>query len=195
MKLNCDIVKDLLFNYNDGVLSKTSKDAIEEHLKNCEDCNNYLKEIKSESKETDEIKMINSLKLVKKYINKKNTIIFIFIIIILLFIIFNVNVFKNYNSIASTMEIYLQKDITEEEITNIKKVIIDKSNNVEIGYIYENGEGSTNNITVIDVKTDTKVDSIVESIKDMKGIANIVTHLNYNPYKLFIDKILKKEIL
>ncbi len=93
------------------------------------------------------------------------------------------------------MEIYLQKDITEEEITNIKKVIIDKSNNVEIGYIYENGEGSTNNITVIDVKTDTKVDSIVESIKDMKGIANIVTHLNYNPYKLFIDKILKKEIL
>ena len=33
MKNECDIVKDLLFSYNDGVLSEASKNFVEKHLK------------------------------------------------------------------------------------------------------------------------------------------------------------------
>ena len=45
MKNECDIVKDLIFSYNDGVLSETSKNLVENHLKSCENCSNVLKEI------------------------------------------------------------------------------------------------------------------------------------------------------
>ena len=38
MKNECDIVRDLLFSYNDGVLSETSKILVEEHLKTCKTC-------------------------------------------------------------------------------------------------------------------------------------------------------------
>ena len=40
MKNECDIVKDLLFSYKDGVLSDTSKELVENHLKTCESCKN-----------------------------------------------------------------------------------------------------------------------------------------------------------
>ena len=35
MKNECDIVCDLLFSYNDGILSTASKELVEEHLKKC----------------------------------------------------------------------------------------------------------------------------------------------------------------
>ena len=51
MKNECDIVKDLLFSYKDGVLSDTSKELVENHLKTCESCKNMLKEIMQEDEE------------------------------------------------------------------------------------------------------------------------------------------------
>ena len=33
MKKECDLVQDLLFSYNDGILSNTSKELVEKHLK------------------------------------------------------------------------------------------------------------------------------------------------------------------
>ena len=44
MKNECAIVKDLLFSYNDGILSDTSKELVENHLKKCE---NFLRRNKT----------------------------------------------------------------------------------------------------------------------------------------------------
>ena len=38
MKINCEMVQDLLPLYEDGVCSESSRAAVEEHLKNCESC-------------------------------------------------------------------------------------------------------------------------------------------------------------
>lgn len=46
MKLNCEIIKDLLPLYNDNVCSEESKAAVEEHLKECEPCRTELSKIK-----------------------------------------------------------------------------------------------------------------------------------------------------
>lgn len=46
MKLTCEIVQDLLPLYEDDMCSKESKEAIEEHLRECEDCRNQLKMIR-----------------------------------------------------------------------------------------------------------------------------------------------------
>ena len=44
----------------------------------------------------------------------------------------------------------------------------------------------------IEIKTDTKIQAIVESIQDMQGIAHITTHINSNLYELYIQRVMKK---
>ena len=212
MKNECDIVQDLLCSYNDGVLSETSKELVEEHLKKCDKCKKNLEEIKQESIEKKQVKEIDFFKRIKKNINKKNIIILVFFIILTIVILFNVQVYNNYNEIASTMEIYLKDDITDQQIENIKNKIIKKSDNIELEYIskesaldrlknnLEENENLLNNFdnqsnpipASIEIKTNTKIQTIVECIQDMPGIAHITTHINSNPYELYIQRIMKK---
>lgn len=212
MKNECDIVQDLLFSYNDGVLSETSKELVEEHLKKCDKCKENLEEIKQESVKKNQVKEIDFFKKIKKNINKKNIIILVFFLILTIVILFNVQVYNNYNEIASTMEIYLKDDITDQQIENIKNKIIEKSDNIEIEYVskesaldrlknnLEENENLLNNFdnqsnpipASIEIKTDTKIQTIVKSIQDMPGIDHITTHINSNPYELYIQRIMKK---
>lgn len=212
MKNECDLVKDLLFSYNDNILSNTSKELVEEHLKECSECKKILEEIKQESNEKKQVKEIDFLKSIKKNINKKNIIILFAFILLIIIILFNVQVYKNYNEIASTMEIYLKDDITEEQIENIKNELIEKCDNIELEYVskekalerFKSNLGENENLlndfnsnnnpipASINIKTETKVQTIVEYIQNMPGIAHITTHINSNPYELYIQRIMGK---
>ena len=212
MKNECDIVGDLLFSYNDGILSNTSKELVEEHLKKCEKCRKILEEIKQENVEKNQVKEIDFFKSVKKKINKRNVIILVVLIVLMIIILFNIQVYNNYNEVATTMEVYLEDDITEQQIENIKNKIIEKSENIELEYVskekalerFKNNLGENENIlndinnqnnpipASIEIKTDTKIQIIVESIQDMPGIAHLTTHINSNPYELYIQRIMKK---
>lgn len=48
MRNECDIVKDLLPLYAEGLTSKASNAFVEEHLKTCQDCPKILKQIREE---------------------------------------------------------------------------------------------------------------------------------------------------
>ena len=48
MKHNCEVVRDLLPLYHDGVCSKKSREMVEEHITECEACKKELEEIKKE---------------------------------------------------------------------------------------------------------------------------------------------------
>lgn len=213
MKNECDIVKDLLFSYNDGVLSKTSTEFVEKHIKTCRDCNNVLEEIKSELKEKDDKKDIDIFKSIKRKMSKKNILIFISLIILLIVVIFNILVFKNYNEIASTMEIYLYDEITDEELENIRNTIIQNAENIEIEYVSKDDalnevmtwdedvgnflseftSGDTNNpmLAYLNIKTKSasEIEKISNIVSNLNGIKHINTYINYNPYELFfMDK-------
>ncbi len=71
MKNECDLVKDLLFSYNDNILSNTSKELVEEHLKKCDECKKILEEIKQDSNDKKQIKEIIWYKRLKKEKCKK----------------------------------------------------------------------------------------------------------------------------
>ncbi|BCJ97545.1 DUF4825 domain-containing protein [Anaerocolumna chitinilytica] len=65
MEKTCEIIKDLLPLYIDGVCSEDSKKAVEEHIKTCEDCKreleDYQREISAvERQEEEVIKKISS---------------------------------------------------------------------------------------------------------------------------------------
>ena len=212
MKNECDIVGDLLFSYNDGILSNSSKELVDEHLKKCEKCKKILEEIIQENDKKNQVKEIDFFKSIKNKITKRNVIILVVFIILMIVVLFNIQVYNNYNEVASTMEIYLEDDITEQQIENIKNEIIEKSDNIELEYVskekalerFKNNLGENENIindinnqnnpipASIEIKTDTKIQIIVESIQDMPGIAHITTHINSNPYELYIQRIMKK---
>ena len=55
MNISCEIIKDLLPLYHDGVCSNESKAMIEEHLAECDNC-------KKELDEMDEVLPVKSMK-------------------------------------------------------------------------------------------------------------------------------------
>ena len=44
VKNECEIVKDLIPNYMENQVSSSTKDFIEEHIKNCNACKNLIEE-------------------------------------------------------------------------------------------------------------------------------------------------------
>ena len=53
MKINCDVVKDLLPQYAEGTLEKDTEKLVKEHLDECEECRSYLDEIIKINEELD----------------------------------------------------------------------------------------------------------------------------------------------
>ena len=74
--LSCEIVRDLLPSYLDGVASDASKDAVERHMEECPDCRETLRRMK-EPEETalTEEKEIDYLKKVRRRSSRKVTAI------------------------------------------------------------------------------------------------------------------------
>ena len=87
-KKDCKIVQDLLPNYIDKLTANDTNEFIEEHLKECEECNNVFKNMNKElERENDSIKQ--EISYAKKYNVKYKKIKYTLLIVIwsLIFII------------------------------------------------------------------------------------------------------------
>ena len=71
MKLSCGIVMDLLPLYEEGICSEETRQAVEEHLKECHTCRSFLEDVHSFEKEKPVIevdkKTVRCFKKIKKY--------------------------------------------------------------------------------------------------------------------------------
>ena len=54
MKNECEIVKDLLTNYHEGIVSSSTKEFVEKHLENCVKCKEMLTMIEEDEKKEEE---------------------------------------------------------------------------------------------------------------------------------------------
>lgn len=207
MKNECDIVKDLLFSYNDNILSNTSKEFVENHLKECDECKKALKQIQEDSDEKNPKKELDFLRKIRHKICRKNTIIAVVSVCLIAFIIFNIQAYKNYQEVSSTIQIYLEDGISDQELENIKNKIAEEDSNAQIEYISKQQElekiksKMKDNQNVLDeyneennplpasfeIKTNADIKNIVDSIQEMPGIAQIVTYINANPYELYLQ--------
>lgn len=211
MKNECEIVKDLLFSYKDGVVSNSSKEFIEEHLKGCESCSKVLGEIKEDTVKCDEKKEIDYLKKVKNKITKKNKILMIGGIILIISIILNMIVFISYYSAASTMEIFLDNGISEANRKNIENII--KQKGEDIGIIYKSqeehlkdmkekfkenqnllkGYEGENNIfpsSYIVTANPKTIKEIQYSVLSMPGVKTVNSYIDENPYEVFVGQFI-----
>ena len=108
MKLPCEMVRDLLPLYHDGVCSELSRTLVEAHLKECGDCSRVLMDMKEELNmpklETDETKPLKSIR--KKW--KKRTWLKGMLIGLVVFVTALVSWFQltQTSSVAMTAEEY-----------------------------------------------------------------------------------------
>lgn len=80
--MKCEIIRDLLPLYIDGLTSKESNQEIEKHLKNCEECQKYYQEMTGDIDifsviTNEEIEDVNLIKKIKKKNRKKALGIFV----------------------------------------------------------------------------------------------------------------------
>lgn len=73
VKLNCDIVKDLVPSYLENICSKSSEEAVEAHLAECADCCKYVENLRQtviEGSRTN-LKEMDYMKKFRRYYDKK----------------------------------------------------------------------------------------------------------------------------
>lgn len=101
MKKNCNIIKDLLPLYVDEVCSEDSKKIVEEHLKDCDNCQKELESINFYLQTSK----LNEKNIFKKFIKKINyKIIRNAILITLIIILISIPCLKFYGNHEFTME-------------------------------------------------------------------------------------------
>lgn len=99
--MKCNVVRDLLPLYFDGLCSDDTKKQLENHFENCEECRKLKQNLESEQNWSEENqewdKSIEPLKKVKQTIRRKN--IFIAICILVLFLLCAVTGILTYGQI------------------------------------------------------------------------------------------------
>ena len=210
MKNECDIVRDLLFGYNDKTLRNTSKEFVENHLKECNKCKEVLKQIQNDTEPQEEIEEINYFKKVRSKINRKNIFLIIALVLLVLVVLFNILVFVNYNNKASEMKIILKDNVTQEQLNNIEKIIKSNFKDVEIkysskeeelqkykenfknfmtGYNENNNPCSDTCYIKANINDIEKIDKLLQNVDYIKKVG---TYTTANPYLLFINKFVNK---
>ncbi len=204
----CDIVQDLLIGYNDKTLKEGSKEFVDNHLKECENCRKIFEEIKTDDIQEENIE-IDYLKKINKKNSKKNKCIILLIIIVSIIVLFNVMVFINYYNTDSGIEIFLGDDISDEDFNKIENKI--KEYNYEYRYVSkaealekfkERLKSEKSNI-LDGYKGNNSVfpasfvvtcgwgngDDLINSLENLEGIKKITSSTKYGPYMVFFAKI------
>lgn len=119
-KKECEIVQDLLWNYQDNVLNKTSKRLVEEHLIQCENCCQKLQEMKEETKQekNKQKKEIDYLKKIKRKARIKSVLGIAGGIFIVFFMIYLYR-FCIIHKVTNQYNQYLQANNIYQETTQL----------------------------------------------------------------------------
>ncbi len=211
MKKECEIVQDLLIGYQDGTLHTYSKELVEKHLKKCEECNKVFNEMKKDEVEGSiQEQEIDYLKNVKRKISKKNKLLIAIGTILTIVILLNIVVFAYYYHEARKVQIYLNNDVTEEQIGDIKNAITNIDENAKIEYHSKedalnelkekfsdnkdllSGYGGDNNPLNAYYVIDASMENArkIEGLEgNLPGIKKITTNLSYNPYEFILSNI------
>lgn len=126
--LSCNIIRDLLPVYCDGMASVDSIEAVEQHFNQCEDCK-MIYEKMSGNLDTEQLREqdreIKELKKVKKVFNRKVIVAGITgaIVSVILFVVFFVGVVPvNSDDVTITYQTYKGKSVEDGEETDTYEV-------------------------------------------------------------------------
>lgn len=218
MNKECDIVKDLLFGYVDGTITKSSEELVEKHVSNCKECKQILEDISKEEEQNQE-EEVDYLKKVNKKMKKKTIVVILSLsIIAIAIILLHIYIFSIYNKAMCLISVNLEDTITQEDINKIKTRLKEEYSDISVIYyskeqelekmkqwlqdskIAENlldcyNEKNSLFLQSLQIRANSRkqAEEIIEELKDLEGVRNITSNLNSNPYEVFI-KFLHGEI-
>lgn len=108
MKISCDIIRDLLPLYAEDVTSKASNDMVDEHLRSCTGCREFLRDLRRPAEFSREIP-VHSLNRVKKHIQKRRILTALLAVLIL------VSLYVNVQTVLDTY-VYLTAEQAVEKV-------------------------------------------------------------------------------
>lgn len=199
MKYKCEVIKDLLPLYVDGVSSKESNKIIEEHLKECKKCeetyeklkdNSFIDEVKNNSNDNEESKKV--IKSIKNKIFRGKLLFAVVAIVVVLICLCSIYTYMNKKIIPINYEDninILEKDgniyavLKNNTYINVKSKIVETVNedgNIETSlYFYfsttlwDNSFNASSNYSseYILVPTDKEIpDNIYYFVGDYKDL-------------------------
>lgn len=126
MKIQCNIIRDLLPSYVDGILSPESIEAVESHLADCEECRKLYKDMAGETAMDDENNILNRLDEAKsiKAIRKKLLIRRIITIIVTAAVVTGIVLSINY--LFFNKESYIPYEQTGINVTDEGTLYVNK---------------------------------------------------------------------
>lgn len=86
-KKNCKIVQDLLPNYIENLTNDETNNFIEEHLRECNECQNVFENMRNDLNIKSEKIDRREVNYIKKFSNKMKTLKFILLILIIIYIV------------------------------------------------------------------------------------------------------------
>lgn len=222
MKDKCNIVKDLLPSYIDGLTSRESNEFIKEHIRTCNDCKEEINKYKSiEIKEKEET--LKSIDYMKKPRKKLKGVIALFSIIILSILIYlvipkkeksldftafdynivNDHLVLNISSLSSNMFLKLKEEVVDDTIylqTYTTPVSSFGSYNLEYNLNDKGNKTIYLNDTLIADKGEFLNQNIIKLfenkikyIGDNSGVSNILNLLNLNNFSPYTIEIQSNE--
>ena len=163
MKCSCNIIRDLMPLYIDGVCSEESKKIIEEHLEECEECRAYFSSMNEENKinehlyDEKESQKISSFKAVKKRIRRKQIVSgIIAILIVISMSMSTIGILKN---IHRTVEYEDNISVSMVDGSLVSRLYGSYYTNIKIKNVEVSDDGTKSNYTFYSI-TNTVWDDI-----------------------------------
>lgn len=209
----CDVVKDLSSLHIEGMLSEGSKDFIEKHIENCNECKKYYNDLNStflnenkKEKNNDEIE-INHLKKVNKKITTLKWILFGIIVTILIFMLyfFLKNAYiDSINDLNIVKMLDMQKNSTNYKLVHTTTQIDKKTNEksiIEVVHYYKDGKHKEIASHLVDGKMIEETISFINdytnehinvfrSLKQIDYQGNVISEYERDIFTMFISRVM-----
>ena len=136
-KINCDIIKDVLPLYLDGVVSNATKDMVEEHLRCCDSCRKEVEILKQDiiipTTKNIQLSEARIFKKLKVHFWKKNVFVFVSTMIATILLIIRID--ETDGKLYAT---YQEENLGGTVSLAPSKVTINgKEKNITVFYYYE----------------------------------------------------------
>lgn len=206
----CSIIRDLIPNYVEDLVSADTKEFIENHIKTCSECKQIVEEIKSEKIKVNyssNIEQSKELKYLKRYKRRKLLFKVILFVIIGIIVIIGAFLLIKYKYTTSIITNSYQKGQELKELNNYRLNIvehtinynIDQENFYNFDYYYKDGKykivHNAEGINQEILNANTTYYGIVDSNKqiqiydDSKEIKNIETNYKLISKETYINKM------
>lgn len=194
-KRDCKIVQDLLPNYIENLTNEETNRFIEEHLKECPECQKVLENMQKEIKVSTTKRDEREVKYIKKYNNKLKLLRNVLLIILVLFIIIiggKFFILTNLSNKANNMMTLTNYYTKTETYSNGQMSILESYNKdgITLGNMSIFSENK-NPIKMIMYKSKTEVITLIDNgeTKTLNTLADITINPVYFTGESFLENI------